>query len=140
MSRKKNRRRRKDRRERKQAWKTFHEKYPDTGRNMPIFILQHMANQVGRSFAQEALRESRRRNFAGNQLQHRKNELAFQFKSMWRKGVDALEVDGWCKNIHELHWIEYDLSRNSPDHIHLYNQVIKEYVHHRQDQPAENED
>ena len=98
MSRKNNRKRRQDRRNRKQAWEDFHAKYANAGGSMPTFILAAMSGSMGYEYARKARLRSEMRNFGGNRLLERKLRLAKQFKTCWRDGVDALNVEGWGRD------------------------------------------
>ena len=98
MSRKNNRKRRKDRRKRKVAWEEFHGKYPDTGSNFPAFVFVIMERQKGLEFASRQKRAAEMANFGKNRIQQRKNKLEIEFKSCWRGGVEALGVEGWEKD------------------------------------------
>ena len=65
---------------------------------MPIFILAAMSSSMGYEYARKARLRSEMRNFGGNRLLERKLRLAKQFKSSWREGVDALNVEGWGRD------------------------------------------
>ena len=104
MSRRSNHKRRKNRRERKlaleQAKTEFHQKYPERGYYLPLFIINTYAQMYGVDYAQRRFNESRNPLNFDNILMEKKRKLYDYYFShnRWKKGVSSLNTTGWRAN------------------------------------------
>ena len=106
MSRRSNHKRRKNRRERKlaleQAKTEFHQKYPERGDYLPLFIINIYAQMYGVEYARRRFSESRNPLDFDNILMEKKRKLYDYYFShnRWKKGLDSLNIPGWTANPH----------------------------------------
>lgn len=104
MSRRANQKRRKKRRNRKlsleQAKKDFHQKYPERGYCLPLFVINAYAQIYGREYANQRFQENRDSLLFDNILMKKKRKLYDYFFShnRWQKGLDSLKTPGWAPN------------------------------------------
>ena len=104
MSRRSNHKRRKHRRERKLALEKakadFHQKYPERGYYLPLFMINAYAQMYGEEYAQQRFNENRNPLDFDNILMKKKCELYDHYFSHnhWQKGLDSLKTPGWTAN------------------------------------------
>ena len=104
MSRRANQKRRKQRRNRKlaleQAKKDFHQKYPERGYYLPLFIINSYDQMYGREYASQRFQENRDPLLFDNILMEKKRKLYDYFfaNNRWQKGVESLKTPGWAPN------------------------------------------
>ena len=104
MSRRSNHKRRKHRRERKLALKKakadFHQKYPERGYYLSLFMINAYALMYGEEYAQRRFDKNLDPLDFNNILMKKKRELYDHYFShnRWKKGLDSLNTPGWTAN------------------------------------------
>lgn len=105
MSRRSNHKRRKNRRARKlaleQAKMEFHQKYPERGYYLPLFIINTYAQMYGVDYAKQCFNESRNPLDFDNHLMKKKRKLYDYYFShnRWKKGLSSLNTSAWAANL-----------------------------------------